>query len=331
MGKASRTKQEPDRRARIAAQREAQRRAEQRRRIYLAGGSILVVVIVVVAFVLVKLNSGGGTAAPSSDGPTGTALTAVVNDVTNVPTSVTDKVGAGGVPAGMFVDGSTASSMQTAANLGSYFATVNGTPLTENGKPEVLFIGSEYCPYCAAQRWAMVNAFSRFGTFTGLTTTHSSSSDSYPNTPTVTFYGSTYKSNYISFTSVEEQHNYRIGNSSSSSVAYAPLQTPTAAEQALQVKYDPGPTSEPGQSIPFIDFGNKYVQVGNLSPLDPPLLAGLSWATVATDMNKPSSSVGTAEIGNANYETAAICELTGNKPATACTPTIQKLETTLAK
>ena len=69
MGKASRTKQDSDRRARIAAQREAQRRAEQRKRIYLAGGSILVVAIVVIALVLVKLNSGGGTAAASSNGP----------------------------------------------------------------------------------------------------------------------------------------------------------------------------------------------------------------------------------------------------------------------
>src|ERR1700678_1562802 len=98
MGKASRTKQEPDRRARIAAQREAQRRAEQRRRIYLAGGSILVVVILVIAIVLVKLNSSGGTAAPSSNGPTGTALASVTKQVTDVPTSVTDKVAGVGVP-----------------------------------------------------------------------------------------------------------------------------------------------------------------------------------------------------------------------------------------
>ena len=33
----------------------------------------------------------------------------------------------------------------------------------------------------------MVSALSRFGTFTGLTTTHSSTSDVYPNTPTFTF------------------------------------------------------------------------------------------------------------------------------------------------
>jgi hypothetical protein len=325
MGKASRTKSEPDRRARIAAQREAERRAEQRRRIYLAGGSILVVVIVVLAFVLVKLNSNG-TAGTSSNGPTGTALTKVVSDVTSVPTSVTDKVAGGAIPTAMFVSAPTASDVTSMAQTdGSYFATVDGPALTQNGKPEVLFIGSEYCPFCAAQRWAMVNAFSRFGTFTGLTTTHSSSTDTDPNTPTLTFYGSKFTSNYISLTTVELQHNYRIGNSSSTSVAYAPLQTPTAAEQANMTAYDPS------GSIPFIDFGNKYSQVGNLAPLDPQNLDGLTWAQVATDLSNPSSSVGAALIANANYETAAICTLTNNQPATACTPTIQKLETTLAK
>ena len=43
-----------------------------------------------------------------------------------------------------------------------------------------------------------------------------------------------------------------------------------------------------------------------------------------------SSSLGTAEIGNANYATAAICKMTNNQPATACTPTIQKLESDFA-
>jgi hypothetical protein len=328
MGKASRTKSEPDRRARIAAQRAEQRRSEQRRRIYLAGGSILVVVIVVVAFVLIKLNgnSSGGTAAASSNGPTGTTLSKVVNDVTTVPTSVTDKVAGGTIPSAMFVAATTPSEVTSMAQAdGSYFATVDGPSLTQNGKPEVLFMGSEYCPFCAAQRWAMVNAFSRFGTFSGLTTTHSSSSDTDPNTPTLTFYGSTYASKYISLVTVEMEHNYRIGNSSSTSVAYAPLQTATAAEQKLQTAYDPG------TYIPYIDFGNKYAQVGNLSPLTPTMLDGLTWQQVATDMSNPSSSVGAAVIANANYETAAICTLTNNQPATACTPTIQKLEGTLAK
>jgi thiol-disulfide isomerase/thioredoxin len=325
MGKASRTKQDGDRRARVAAQREAQRRAEQRKRIYLAGGSILVVAIVVIALVLVKLNGGSGTAAAASNGPTGAALTTVTKQVENVPTSVTDKVAGGGVNTGEFISAPTSTDVSNASSqLGSYFATVNGTPLTSGGKPEVLYMGAEYCPFCAAQRWAMVNALSRFGTFTGLTTTHSSSTDADPNTPTYTFYKSTYKSNYINFTSVEETTNARQGNSSSTSVPYVTLQTPTSAQVAVGQAYDPS------GSIPFIDLGNKYVQVGNLSPLSPTQLDGMSWSQVAAAMNDPSSSVGQAEIANANYMTAAICKLTNNQPATACTPTIQKLEGNLA-
>jgi thiol-disulfide isomerase/thioredoxin len=330
MGKASRTKQDGDRRARIAAQREAERRAAQRKRIYLAGGSILVVAIVVVALVLVKLNSGSGTAAAASNGPTGAALSTLTKQVEDVPTSVTDAVAGGGVSKSLFVPTETSTEVSNASSeIGSYFGTVNSTtPLTSGGKPEVLYMGAEYCPYCAAQRWAMVNALSRFGTFTGLTTTHSSSTDADPNTPTWTFYGSTYKSNYINFTSVEETKNYRIGNSSSTSVNYVTLQTPTTAQQNLAQQYDPGSGS--GSPIPFIDLGNKYVQVGNLSPLSPTLLAGKTWAQVGAAMNDPSSALGQAEIGNANYMTAGICKLTNNLPATACTPTIQKLEANFA-
>ena len=325
MGKASRTKQDVDRRARIAAQREAERRAAQRKRIYLGGGAILAVVIVVVAFVLVKLNSSPGTAPVASNGPTGTALTAVTKQVTDIPASVTDKVAGGGVNTGIFVAATTTSAISSAASqLGSYFATVNGTALTSNGKPELLFIGGEYCPYCAAERWSMVSALSRFGTFTGLTTTHSSTSDVYPDTPTFTFTKAKYTSSYLNFTSVEEFTNERIGNSDNSNTAYQTLQTPTTAQQALAAAYDPD------GAIPFLDFGNKYVEVGNLSPLSPSMMAGKTWAQVAAAMNDPSSSLGKALVGNANYITAGICKLTNNLPASACTPTIQQLETQLA-
>jgi hypothetical protein len=326
MGKASRTKQDIDRRARIAAQREAQRRSDQRKRIYIAGGSIFLVVIVVIAIVLVKLNSGSGTVADASNGPTGTALTSLVNQVTGVPTATTDKIGTGGVESGLFTSTETTAEASSASSqLGSYFGTANGTALTSGGKPEVLYLGAQYCPFCAAQRWAMANALSRFGTFTGLTTTHSSSTDSYPNTPTLTFYGSTYTSKYLTFTPVELYTNYRIGHSSNTSVNYQTLQTPTSAQTALEQ------SSDPEGSIPFIDLGGKYVQVGNLSPLSPSMLAGKTWAQVAAAMNDPSSSaLGTAEIGNANYMTAAICKLTGNLPASACTPTIQTLQQSFA-
>jgi hypothetical protein len=316
MGKASRTKADVDRRARIAAQREAQRRAEQRKRIYLAGGSILVVAIVVIAFVLVKLNSGTATA---SNGPTGTALTTLTKQVTGIPTSVTDKVAGGGVNQGVFVSAETAANVTSASQQGSYFGTVNGTALTSGGKPEVLFLGGEYCPFCAAERWAMVSALSRFGTFTGLTTTHSSSTDSDPNTPSFTFAKSKYTSNYINFTSVEEYTNTPDGSG-----GYKTLQTPTADQAKAQQTYDPQ------LAIPFLDLGGKYVEVGNLSPLDPSQLAGKSWSQVAAAMSDPTTALGKAEVGNANYLTAAICKLTNNLPATACTPAIQKLQADFA-
>jgi serine/threonine protein kinase len=294
------------------------------RSLYLAGGSILVVAIVVTALVLVKLNSNGGTASTAGNGPTSAALARVTSQVTGVPTSVTDKVAGGGVPSDVFISAPTRSDIQAASSsLGSYFATVSGTPLTSGGKPEILYMGAEYCPYCAAESWAVINALSRFGTFTGLTTIYSSSTEIYPKTPTYTFYGSKYASKYVSFTSVEEYTNYRQGNSSNTSVPYVTLQAPTSAQDAIGQAYDPG------GSIPFIDLGNKYIDVGDILPLQPGLLAGKTWAQVATAMNDPSSAIGKSEIGIANYLTAAICELTGNTPATACTTVMKSLESKL--
>jgi hypothetical protein len=60
------------------------------------------------------------------------------------------------------------------------------------------------------------------------------------------------------------------------------------------------------------------------------MLTGKTWAQVAAAMNDPSSSLGKALVGNANYITAAICKLTNNQPASACTVPILKLEADLA-
>jgi hypothetical protein len=68
----------------------------------------------------------------------------------------------------------------------------------------------------------MIVALSRFGTFSGLSTTHSSSSDTDPYTPTFTFYGSTYTSQYLNFTPVETTKNYRQGNSTSQTSLTSP-------------------------------------------------------------------------------------------------------------
>ncbi len=301
MGKASRTKVEVNRREKIAAQRAAARRSEQRRRILIAGGSILAVIVVVVAFIVIKANSSPPkpVTTSSANGPTGSELASVVGKVTSVPASTLDSVGDGG------------------GAVTAKPATISGSALTSGGKPEMLYIGAEYCPYCGAERWAMIVALSRFGTFSGLATVHSSSTDVDPNTPTWTFANATYTSKYLTFTPVELTTNVP---DSSAPMGYVPLQTPNAAEAALESKYD----SASGGAIPFIDFGNKYMISG--ASYDAGLLAGLSWATIATDLHNPNSPVAKGVLGTANYITAAICKMTGNQPASACTPVVQSLE-----
>jgi len=306
MGKASRTKVESTRREKIAAQRAAERRAEQRRRILLASGAVVVVLAVVLTFVIIKLNnkpSSSSSAQGLSNGPTGSALTAVVDKVTSVPASALDTVGGG------------------SGSVTGKPSTISGTTLTENGKPEMFYMGAEYCPYCAAERWAMIVALSRFGTFTGLSTVHSAvangagTAEPDPDTPTWTFAHASYSSPYLAFTPVEIQTNIP----DPSTGTYTLLQKPTSAQQALVNKYDGS-----GGSIPFIDFGNHYVITG--VSYDPAVLAGLSWATVAADLSNPNSAVAKAVDGTANYITAAICKMTGNQPASACTTTVQSLE-----
>jgi hypothetical protein len=164
----------------------------------------------------------------------------------------------------------------------------------------------------------MIVALSRFGTFSGLHTVHSATRDVFSNTPTFTFAGSHYTSPHLAFTPVEETTNVPSGPST-----YQPLQRPTAAEQALATKYDSG------QSIPFIDFGNKYVEVGNMAGYGPQNLSGENWNQIAAALSNPSSPIAKAVDGSANYTTAAICKLTNNQPASACTPAVKALEAKL--
>jgi hypothetical protein len=302
MGKASRTKVDSSRRERIAAQRAAERRAEQRRRILIAAGSIIAVVAIVVAFIVVKANSKPPAA--SSNGPTGAALAGVVSKVTNVPASTLDKIGNGSF-------------------TGKIQAVSGAAPLTSGGKPEMLYMGAEYCPYCAGERWAMITALSRFGTFSGLSTVHSSTTDSPSNLSTFTFHGSSYTSKYLTFTPVEMQTNVLDKSTGN----YPTLETPTAAQQALLTKYDAAPYTTEAGAIPFIYFGGKYVSIG--ASYDVTVLSGKSWDQIASALSDPNSAIAKAIGGTANHITAAICKMTGNQPASACTATIQSLEKSL--
>ena len=170
-----------------------------------------------------------------------------------------------------------------------------------DGKPLITYVGAEYCPYCAAERWAIAVALSRFGTFSNLSGTHSSGSDIYPNTQTLSFYGSSYSSSYVDFQPVEEATNRQVGGQ------YQALQRPTAAQTSLMSTYDSG------GSIPFFDIANRYVITG--ASFSPQVLQGLSQAQIAAQLRDPSSPVAQAIDGTANYITAAISRVTGNQPS----------------
>ncbi|MGH9066986.1 MAG: DUF929 family protein [Acidimicrobiales bacterium] len=258
--------------------------------------SVAVVIIVVGALVAV-MEVGGGGGKSTTASAANAASPDIVHAVTQVPPATLAKVGAG-----------------SAAAVGPPKA-VKTSPLpallTKNGKPEILYIGAEYCPYCAAERWPMIVALSRFGTFSNLGTTTSSSSDVYPSTQTFTFYGSHYTSKYVSFTPVETQTNHKGANGQ-----YTPLQTPTAAQAKLLAKYDVPPYTQSSNGIPFVDFANRYIVVG--ASYSPQILQGLARGTIAGSLSDPSSAPAKSIDATANYLTASICETTHGQPGKVC-------------
>src|ERR1022692_51769 len=290
MSKAQRNR-EQHARAKIVAQQMAARRAETRRRTLIVSGSVVVVLAVVVAFIIVKSLNHATPAQAASDART-TNVT-VAQQITSVPASVLDSVGAG----------------PTGTSAVSPLTTISTAPLTRNGKPEMLYVGAEYCPYCAAERWAMAVALSRFGTLSNLHFIRSTSTDTYSNTSTLTFYKSSYVSKYLAFHPVE---SYTVTNKV--------LQVPSAAEQALLSKYGQG-------SFPFVDIDGKYIVsgaqylptvLGSLATEDPKHF-GLTWAAIAKDLQSASNPVAQSILGTANHITAAICKATNDQPSNVCT------------
>ena len=268
-------------------------------------GALLVIVAIVGIFIYLsqQSSSSGGT-----KGSTPTS-SSVLHEVSNVSPGVLAAVGTGG-------------QQKVLVPL------KGGSPpfLTgSNGKPEFFYAGAEYCPYCAAERWSVVVALSRFGTFSKLNQTTSSSSDIYPNTSTFTFYQSAYTSRYIDFVSMEGNTNQPDGSG-----GYTVLQTPTAEQQKLIDTYDAPPYLSSAGSIPFIDIANQYLMQG--ANFDPQVLSGLSWQEIANELSNPNSNVTKDIVGSANYLTAAICQVTKQQPGTVCTAApIPQIEQSLGK
>ncbi len=242
-------------------------------------GTAVLVIVIVAALLWYNWSSGGGNSS--------------LIKYDNVQVSSTDMANLESIASNMTL----ANQIGTGA-VASYPVKIHGKNLTINGKPAVLYIGADYCPYCASGRWGLVIALMRFGSISGLDYMTSSASDVYPSTPTFTFANATYQSSYISFVEVETLTN-----------TYQTLQTPTAWESAAERAYDEG-------GIPFIDFGNRSAQSGANFP--PGLLDNHNWQYIISQIGNPSTTLSQSVIGSADVFTAQICNIDNFTPASVC-------------
>ena len=267
----------------------------------------------------------GGTLAGlrlSSPGPGDSALNRLITEVTTVPVGA---AGSGGRHTKArcrrraqrrtrhsFAVVSAGSGSIVLFNGYATPAPANTRPLTSAGKPEVLYVATEYCPFCAAQSWPLIIALSHFGQFSGLNVSRSPTFEGIAPVDGWTFYGSSYTSRYLAFAPVETYSNVLVSPNADPAdrTSYRKLQSLTPAEQAAFHQLDVA-----GQT-PFTDFGGKFSETG--SAIVPTALTGLTWTQIAAGLRRPGSTPGVAILDAASVLTAELCQLTGDRPAAAC-------------
>lgn len=288
-GQGQRQAQRPGGRPAQRGQRPGPRGRRSRTALYTWSAVALVIVIVVVLVVISTTGTKKSTVFASQPVPA-----TVRADVTNVPASVFNKVGTG-IPGAINVP-----------------RVVSGQPaLKFTHKPGIFALLGEFCPYCAAERWSMIAALSRFGSFNGLMTMQSSSTDVFPSTQTFDFATATYTSPYIATKLLEYYGQDKPTG------ARTVLRQPTKAEISLVRKYDhPATSTSSAGTIPFLDIGNRVFAAG--VSYSPGPLQGLTRTTIASQLRNPNSAVTKLMIGTANYMSAAICAIDGGKPGSVC-------------
>lgn len=269
----------------------------------LAWGAVIVILLGVVTLVTYALTHVSSPTAPVTPAVTSPAVLAALS---TVPTSTFDAVG-------VTVAGTT---------LIAPHLVTGPVPFTVGGKSEVLFVGSEFCPFCAAERWPLVVALARFGRFTELHDSASALQTVFPSTSTFTFDGVGYASRYVTLTGVE-----LYSGTPGPDGTFTRLARLTSAQAALVARNSPQAGGAAAGTAPFVDVAGRLVVV--TSGFSPALLIGLSQAQIAGEVASPTplgtgsgqTSVpptGQAIIAVANQLSAGICAATGQQPVVVC-------------
>jgi thiol-disulfide isomerase/thioredoxin len=169
------------------------------------------------------------------------------------------------------------------------FVEVSKDSMKKNGKLFIFFMGAEHCPYCAAERWAIVRALQKFGQWNGLKQTISAARDEpFLNLPTYDFTEATYTSSHIEFVSKETKNR-----------EFKPLQKLLKSEEKLVRKYNPN------KYIPFLLISGRFMQVG--AGFTPKIFIGHTFRQTETELKKQESEIRKTIDAEANIISALMC------------------------
>lgn len=252
---------------------------------------ISIAVVVLVIYALTRSTEQEDVAHPAPTGP------GVLSALASVPRATFDAVGGTPPPSVAMVPPT---------------VVRDQPPLTADDKPEVLYVGSDFCPFCAVERWPLVVALSRFGHFGLLHNMQSAPLSAFPSIQTFTFTGTSYTSRYLTLTGVEL---YSDGTDADG--VFTRIGALTAQQLALIDRYrNAGSTGALPGSYPFVDIGNKTVT--SSAAFSPGLLMHLSQATIVGDLAAAQGPAGQAIVAAANQLSAGICLATGQQPVRVC-------------
>jgi thiol-disulfide isomerase/thioredoxin len=169
------------------------------------------------------------------------------------------------------------------------FVEVSKDAMRRSGKLLVFFMGAEYCPYCAAERWSIVRGLQKFGQWDGLKQTISAARDEpFLNLPTYDFTKATYTSPHIEFVAREVKDR-----------EFKPLQKLLKTEEKLVRKFNPK------KEIPFLLVGGRFMQIG--PGFTPKIFIGHTFRQTETELKKVESEIRKTIDDEANIIAALLC------------------------
>jgi len=169
------------------------------------------------------------------------------------------------------------------------FVEVSKDTTRRDGKLLVFFMGAEYCPYCAAERWAIVRALQKFGRWSGLKQTMSAARDEpFLNLPTYDFTEANYSSPHIEFVARETKDR-----------EFKPLQKLSNTEEKLVRQYDSD------KQIPFLLIGGRFMEIK--AGFTPKIFIGHTFRQTETELKKVESEIRKTIDAEANIIGALLC------------------------